>query len=879
MGSSSLMLYQTRESERQIWVRQLPKPAKIATFSYNASLIASTGWHDRLIKLWKRQSFGSDVTRFNFTYLAHPTTVTAICWRKPLPHKHHPHEENVDDVLFSICADNKIRIWAATDPHGLQGLQLWAEIDMQQSIQSRRLADNLASTERFAFFIDKQDFTYAADSALQTESHIAGKESHSLEHLSDVLKARPDVCVVFDRQGNMSAWGIQNVGCKARKPTDIFNIAHIDDLQIPFLLDAAPEEKQLYFFGFYSDPTLPAFTLMSHFFDGRLTWHETRLTELFDPSPRPIRLQLKAVWTGHEGIVRRMIHAANGKALMSYTSKNKCLLWTQDHDQDLRLLQRRSCVSCTEDILGICILDIDYVIILQSNKISLWNTNSCLANEVSCHKLEAKKRLSSLLLVAGQMVRPDTYYVAAITSAMSGSIWEIKLPAGRNHTLVNGYDQTPSMTKYCLFEGILHDETVSIQPIDLPSAPMSRPNLSRHSPQNVAISHTDAGTIYTWAAKVTPKISKVWWYASSSVQTCIPKPSLVSGGPIQKVALVDAARTGLSIWDTQSTLVEYDKTFNSFDTISGLCWSSTSDLQAILAVNFSYKVNVLTQRQYDHINASPAWALIREINIKDLTSHPISDSVWLGSGDLVVAAGNQLFVYDKLISMTGDTVTGFDDTLQKTASLSIFDLTSYLNRPLPVYDPIFLSQCILAGKSAQVYHILIVLHKALKYFTEDDELDSHLSLTLSSFYVSECTADSSSSLSNVDEDQDIVFEELMVSLIEHLAMLTLPHLAKSKQLQLANLIECTTVTEKYKRALDENATIYYHFFSESKARGNQAYVDQSVTSWREIAWAFHSGCQDILIDLVSRQFSGSMVWENARCSGMFSWITDLAALV
>ena len=54
---------------------------------------------------------------------------------------------------------------------------------------------------------------------------------------------------------------------------------------------------------------------------------------------------------------------------------------------------------------------------------------------------------------------------------------------------------------------------------------------------------------------------------------------------------------------------------------------------------------------------------------------------------------------------------------------------------------------------------------------------------------------------------------------------------------------------------------------------------QVSISWREMVWAYHSGSQDILVDLVSRQFHGRMLWEHARESGMFIWMTDLTALV
>ena len=72
---------------------------------------------------------------------------------------------------------------------------------------------------------------------------------------------------------------------------------------------------------------------------------------------------------------------------------------------------------------------------------------------------------------------------------------------------------------------------------------------------------------------------------------------------------------------------------------------------------------------------------------------------------------------------------------------------------------------------------------------------------------------------------------------------------------------------------------YLLVFRQHMIRKSQAPAAQVSVTWREIIWAYHSGSQDILVDLVSRQFQGRMLWEHARESGMFMWMTDLTALV
>lgn len=72
---------------------------------------------------------------------------------------------------------------------------------------------------------------------------------------------------------------------------------------------------------------------------------------------------------------------------------------------------------------------------------------------------------------------------------------------------------------------------------------------------------------------------------------------------------------------------------------------------------------------------------------------------------------------------------------------------------------------------------------------------------------------------------------------------------------------------------------YLLFFRQHMISQSQQAMKQDAVTWREITWAFHSSSQDLLVDLVSRQFHGRMLWEDARESGMFMWITDLTALV
>ncbi|KAL9103855.1 MAG: hypothetical protein Q9163_001133 [Psora crenata] len=884
VGFSGLRLHQTaKDNGRVIWDRKLKYPVMIASFSYDATLIASTGWHDRLVKLWRRQSFGLDDTRFDFTYLPHPTAITAIHWRRIPYHEHHRYEQRVDDVLFSICVDGKIRIWTSTDPHELQVMRLWAEIDMQLSLQPRRFGGSALSNEHYAFFIDSQVFTAAAASALEANAGNKDEVTHAIEHLREVAKMKSDVCVVLDRRGNMSAWGLDNVGCRVRKPTDIFNVAHLEDISLPFVEDAQGREDNVQFFNFSNEQSPSPFTLLIHHFDGRITWHESNLDELFDPSPRANRFYTRALWTGHNAPIRKIVRNGSGKALISRTDDSDGLVWKQNVQESAMLLIRQASLVSNEHIYRSCVVkDGDFILNLHLSRISLWNTQSLVAQEVASCALEPQSRPLTLLLIPTASPNSHIQYVAAITSKMSGILWEILLPPdGYSSPPLNNDVQSASIKEFCTFDVGTGDEMVTVLPIDPAGHASAAPSFLALSAKNVALSYDKSGTLYGWSASVDSNNYTIKWLVTTTVCTNIRDPSLAGGSSTGKVGLVDASKTNLTIWDMRNQHLEYDIAFGPQDTLQDLDWSLTPDQQSILAVGFRYQVSIIAQMRYDYLDAGSAWAPVREIRIRELTSHPIADSVWLGNGNFIVAAGSQLYVYDEDVSISDDMVVNLQVPIHKDETFNIFDLVSYLNGPLPLYHPQFLVQIILAGYWTRVARIVLALYEGLKFFMSGDELDSHLSLPLENFITGpeeEPTRTSSYTNAEGDEGPKPITEDMASTLNGLLKKLVLPYLTTIQQIHLASIIESVAVAEKQKQSMDSNAMRYHIFFSQHMLRKRHFRAKTMEISWREIVWASHSNCQDILVDLVSRQYHGRILWEHARESGMFMWLTELTAL-
>lgn len=131
--------------------------------------------------------------------------------------------------------------------------------------------------------------------------------------------------------------------------------------------------------------------------------------------------------------------------------------------------------------------------------------------------------------------------------------------------------------------------------------------------------------------------------------------------------------------------------------------------------------------------------------------------------------------------------------------------------------------------------------------------------------------------SAAEDEIETVTEGVASVINEKLTKITLPQLSRQEQIHLADSVECVAVVEKQRRSMDDNAARFMLFFRQHalhRGRSNEVFI-----SWREINWAYHSSSQDILVDIVSHQFHGKMLWKHARESGMFMWMTDSNALV
>ncbi|KAI8281250.1 Regulator of V-ATPase in vacuolar membrane protein 1 [Colletotrichum sp. SAR11_240] len=206
VAHSVLCMYSTADDEpNSIWTKTLPSPSKLAEISYDSAYIASVGFHDRLVKVWRRLTYGAEDVRFDLAYLRHPDIVTSIRWRKP-----YHIEQTVQNVLYTACVDNKIRIWTGSDPHAPQQLNLWGAIDLASAFREQSLRTVSPPTTFLAFIIDGRDVSAATELAVQRRPIQNGEQDNALEHLISLANKSPELCVAFNGAGETAVFVLED---------------------------------------------------------------------------------------------------------------------------------------------------------------------------------------------------------------------------------------------------------------------------------------------------------------------------------------------------------------------------------------------------------------------------------------------------------------------------------------------------------------------------------------------------------------------------------------------------------------------------------------------------------------------------------------------
>ncbi|KAK9452723.1 RAVE protein 1 C terminal-domain-containing protein [Dipodascopsis uninucleata] len=877
-----------RDGPQRLWKKQLAVPAMISAFSFDAYLAATVGKNDRLVKVWRRFSYDISNADFDFSYLPHPRAVTGLRWRKPFSRS-----QTVENILYTICADGVLRIWAPTDSNESSYMQMWSSLDLYDVLPRKPPTDL-----RYTFLIDNKDFTRATESAVRNGSSDP-ESKERLDKLIEIASRNPDICIVLDQCGRMAALGIENIGSRISKAFSIFDIVRDDDPVIKF----PPDCQYMSFLGFgAATPDEPDFALYIHDYNGTISYYRSEFTRLLYSGHDHQRMVLSGSYTGHYKSVKSLVRTADGKAMLSSSGLSENILWKPKQQFNTVMLDQKSILLAPDKVQKALILPGgSYVVTIQSQDIVLWNCSELKSRAVAHDSLSGpeRKTVINLFVLPDADTNSSIYHIVAVFADQHGALWEVIIKDSRNplndvqkkEANVNRI-QKEKIDRLQNFKfPVPENETLlNVIPVDPVGWNATLIESIDKYTRDVANSITSNGVVRSWTARVHDETKQLQWLETAMVETGIKNPSLAKGSTMKKLAIVDTASTRLTIWDIGVKHLEFEEIFSKSESIRDLDWSCTPDSQSILAVGFSDRVILYCQLRFDYTKELPAWASFREINIKSFTTRSIADSIWLDDGTLVIGSGNQLFTQSKKVD-THKAIRKLHLASHKLPLENIFDIVSVLNGPLPLYHPQLVAQSIFLGKAEPVRKMLVNLLKQLKFTAPNDsnvaDIDSNLNIDINEFLEAEQNKHQVSQVprakryeqlfsnSPMDSDDLENFSERTVSsLMEYLSKISLPYLTNHQQISLVAMIEALGQVEEHRRSLDENGIRYLLAF-----RLFILHRDSMIQMpYRDHNWAYHSNSQEILVDLVTKSFNNRMSWPQAKEAGLFFWLKSPESL-
>ncbi|KAH8120057.1 RAVE protein 1 C terminal-domain-containing protein [Phellopilus nigrolimitatus] len=449
---------------------------------------------------------------------------------------------------------------------------------------------------------------------------------------------------------------------------------------------------------------------------------------------------------------------------------------------------------------------------------------------------------------------------------------------------------------------------VLVIPVD-PMAWSSTRKSGNNCAHDILLSISNDGELAFWALEK-GRFHRSW-VCTGHVRTGKTGYRLARCSSAKKTALVSPGSNGdeLTIWDSKESEfasgLEYRQIFKD-EAINDLDWTSTPDLQSVLAIGFSQHVVLLCQQRMTYFNEEPAWGTLGRVEIGHMLTHQISDSIWLAGGTLLVGAGHHMLQYGQCKPSTSN----------ENKPVGLFEHVVWLNGPLPHYHPQMILQCLLWGKVGLVKEIIVSLFKFLKNSSVEGRRPAKelSSVPIERFLETDWKSPSSKDVmarpqysvlfggteeTHLGEDQDRFSRSLVQYVIDELEISPLVHLTSNEHAHLLVLLQTTLEIDEQSRALDSNGLRYLismRSFYILNARvsspsppgspvseGHNSYqykrtFGRERLRFRDMVWAFHSESQEILLATSTLACGGKMKWVDAKALGIFLWLSSTESM-
>jgi hypothetical protein len=884
------------EERNNLWSKSIPSPFQGASFSPNASLIASYGPRDRLVKIWRRLSFEEGL--FDYAYLPHPGPVTHIEWRGPdAPKLEEDTEESEDarakaygirneedhEVLYTFCADGMLRIWKTGGQHDLEVMVLQTSIDLVGAIPHSPLLGSkgasAAKPARYAFVLPSGALSGAITASIA--KHHVGKVTHSLEHIKEINSRQPDAVVTFDGLGRMSAWGLQTIGHRRRPSTppgsskQAYHIAHAEDLDLKL-----PVGTNARFESWFDGDRI---NIIVQTFDGILGWWQGGVEQFFSPAIRGSdRLACVATWSGSRGTIQGLRTGTSESDLLTWSHEGTVTRFISNDAGNLQTAEHHE--SNTKgngqpEVLEACLLDdgattlcvdTNTVFVLGASNEPYATAAHSLSQPIGLHNVATKGSSSRQEFILCD--HTGSYATVSVSDPSNPSRAQVKIGERKALPVLDGLPTKPS------------DRWKQVQVVPHPRKPgwLRLVGAGRDG----FVSRRDVPTAALQEESSDPMETALSFPLGFSDPCLLKSTSDVA-------VVVSQDGHNIVVIDLKDGYVEHRQEFDQ--RVRSICLNASmaaashhiGDANNTLAVAFDDSVEILAQARYEpaHSAEHHTWHHLKRISISGIG--PIINAVaWLPNGELVIAAGNALLRNDGIVAGE-EVVPELRDRLDLSASANIKSqsLVQALRTPLVSWHPHFLQQLSLRGQMHAAAGILRRLERTLRFYTEGDKLDPLLDATPDILAAGQTHPDNS-----------LLDLDIVSSLKQQLEDIDLPKTSDTEQKRLKIMLDTIIYMQEHIGSLDESGFRYLFSWKlhvlelESKRSQQSTGANGSVTngdevpppvvptmSWREIVFAYHSETQQPLLEALHNYYSGKLDWPTVRKLGIPAWLHAIRA--
>ncbi|PPQ67110.1 hypothetical protein CVT25_005711 [Psilocybe cyanescens] len=814
------------------WTVGTPTPV-LLNFAPSLMYIATVSKKDNAVRLY------STTSGRQTQLIPHPRPVIKLSWRRSQA------SSRDDFILYSVTSDATLRIFfPVLDVPDY--LQLHASLDIYASLPLS-VVNQLESSVSSVFWLDRRTTEKVIDYILKDPTQV--DEAHK-RRIKEIKDDGWDLFLRILADGSVVVTGVANID---RRPPTLLQYFTLQQSQ-PSIFSSPP--TYLYVLP-NPDPSL--LTVITS--PPLMSMDLSPLT-FFDAQSQGLKMNSSCLEriAEEESEIIRFIRTPEGRGVGALRSGGGGEAW-QVHERGTKLVR-----AGTWDRA-------DFVVVLANG----------------LHFVTYSKDGGLLKLHSSP---PQTVIVTNLESLFtvpSPSFYEFIIGVTTDFTIVQlEVTDLPSLSVICRQRLPLAYTPKFILPVD----PMAWGHTRDWAGHDVLLSISEDGEIAFWVPEVSVEGS---WKCTRKVRTGRTGFRKVRCSSAKKTVLIVGSVAGdeLTIWDsTESEFasgLEYCKEYREL--ILDLDWSSTPDMQSILAVGYQHRVDILCQRRMTYFAEvpDPGWGLCRTIDISGLTPYPISDSIWLAHGSFLIAAGQQMYLFSE---------PPRDKTFVTPSEESLFEYVARQNGPLDDYHPQMLLQCLIWDKIELVKDVIINLARFLLAGKSETEATKLPHLPADRFLKKNQPTQArvnkkqykslfNGTTSPIEDSSAIDFSRpLITRLIEKLESDPLPNLSPNEQAHLVVLIQTTLEIDEQRRSLDSNGLRYLismrSFYIINRRASNRDEITAGSSKsgrrerlrYRDMVWAFHSESQDLLLDASIASCNGKMTWSDARALGIALWMTS-----